>query len=151
MRLLHQAADIVRSGGVIVYPTDSGYALGCHIGDKSALTRIRLLRRLDEKHNFTLVCSDLSDDWDLIEHGCTINAALLGISAKIMVFSGANSGTAYAGMNLVGQGREDAWIWYDIITPPQPLELPDGRDSRSIGDVDRVRAREASSTKRSRR
>jgi len=60
-RLLVQAADIVRGGGVIVYPTDSTYALGCHIGDKAALDRIRTLRRLDMLHHFTLVCRDLSE------------------------------------------------------------------------------------------
>ncbi len=53
-RLLVQAADIVRGGGVIVYPTDSTYALGCHIGDKAALDRIREIRRLDMLHHFTL-------------------------------------------------------------------------------------------------
>lgn len=56
-----QAADIVRGGGVIVYPTDSTYALGCHIGDKAALDRIRAIRRLDKLHHFTLVCRDLSE------------------------------------------------------------------------------------------
>jgi len=60
-RLIRQAADIVRAGGVIVYPTDSAYALGCHLGDKTALTRIRQIRRLDDRHNFTLVCRDLSE------------------------------------------------------------------------------------------
>lgn len=60
-RLIKQAVEIVRAGGVIVYPTDSSYALGCLIGDKSAVERIRRLRRLDEKHNFTLVCRDLSE------------------------------------------------------------------------------------------
>lgn len=60
-RLLAQAADIVRNGGVIVYPTDSTYALGCHIGDKDALDRIRTIRRLDTLHHFTLVCRDLSE------------------------------------------------------------------------------------------
>ncbi|MDP5053607.1 MAG: L-threonylcarbamoyladenylate synthase [Congregibacter sp.] len=60
-RLVRQAADIVRGGGVIVYPTDSAYALGCHIGDKSALDRIRRIRKLDDRHNFTLVCRDLSE------------------------------------------------------------------------------------------
>ena len=60
-RLIHQAVDIVRAGGVIVYPTDSAYALGCHIGDKGALDRIRRIRRLEKDHNFTLVCSDLSE------------------------------------------------------------------------------------------
>ena len=60
-RLIRQAVEIVRSGGVIVYPTDSGYVLGCLIGDKKAVDRIRAIRRLDEKHNFTLVCRDLSE------------------------------------------------------------------------------------------
>lgn len=60
-RLITQAVDIIRKGGVIVYPTDSGYALGCHIGDKQALDVIRRIRRLDDKHNFTLVCKDLSE------------------------------------------------------------------------------------------
>lgn len=60
-RLIRQAADIVRGGGVVVYPTDSAYALGCQIGDKAALDRIRRIRRLDDRHNFTLVCRDLSD------------------------------------------------------------------------------------------
>ena len=59
-RLIKQAVEIIRNGGVVVYPTDSSYAVGCHIGDKSAVERIRSLRRLDDKHNFTLVCSDLS-------------------------------------------------------------------------------------------
>ncbi len=61
VRLIRQAVDIIKSGGVIVYPTDSAYALGCHIGDKSALDRIRRIRKLDDSHNFTLVCSDLSE------------------------------------------------------------------------------------------
>jgi tRNA threonylcarbamoyl adenosine modification protein (Sua5/YciO/YrdC/YwlC family) len=60
-RLIGQAANIIRSGGLIVYPTDSGYALGCHIGDKKALDRIRQIRKLDKKHNFTLICRDLSE------------------------------------------------------------------------------------------
>ena len=60
-RLIRQAVDIIRAGGVVVYPTDSAYALGCHIGDKSALDRIRRIRKLDDRHNFTLVCSDLSE------------------------------------------------------------------------------------------
>ncbi len=59
--LLRQATSIIRSGGVIVYPTDSGYALGCQIGDKKALDRIRTIRQLDDKHHFTLVCRDLSE------------------------------------------------------------------------------------------
>ena len=61
VRLIRQAADIVRQGGVIAYPTDSAYALGCQLGNKAALERIRRLRQLDDKHNFTLVCRDLSE------------------------------------------------------------------------------------------
>lgn len=60
-RLIVQAADIIRKGGLVVYPTDSAYALGCHIGDKEALERIRTLRKLDKDHNFTLMCRDLSE------------------------------------------------------------------------------------------
>lgn len=60
-RLIRQAVEIVNKGGVIVYPTDSAYAIGCHIGDKSALERIRAIRQLDKRHNFTLVCCDLSE------------------------------------------------------------------------------------------
>ena len=60
-RLLQQVVDRLRAGAVIIYPTDSAYALGCHIGDKTALDRIRAIRRLDEKHNFTLMCRDLSE------------------------------------------------------------------------------------------
>ncbi|MDX2465630.1 MAG: L-threonylcarbamoyladenylate synthase [Porticoccus sp.] len=60
-RLVRQAAEIVRKGGVIVYPTDSAYALGCHVGDKKALDKIRQIRQLDKNHNFTLMCRDLSE------------------------------------------------------------------------------------------
>jgi len=60
-RLIRQAVEIIRKGGVIAYPTDSGYALGCHLGDKKAVERIKRIRQLDQKHNFTLVCGDLSD------------------------------------------------------------------------------------------
>jgi tRNA threonylcarbamoyl adenosine modification protein (Sua5/YciO/YrdC/YwlC family) len=60
-RLIGQVADIVHRGGVVVYPTDSVYALGCHIGDKQALERIRNIRRVDKHHNFTLLCRDLSE------------------------------------------------------------------------------------------
>jgi tRNA threonylcarbamoyl adenosine modification protein (Sua5/YciO/YrdC/YwlC family) len=61
IRLVRQAVAILREGGVIVYPTDSCYALGCLIGDKAAMERIRRIRRLDDKHHFTLMCRDLSD------------------------------------------------------------------------------------------
>ena len=60
-RLIRLATDIVRDGGVIVYPTDSCYALGCHLGDKAAMERIRAIRQVDDRHHFTLVCRDLSE------------------------------------------------------------------------------------------
>lgn len=60
-RLIQQAVEIIKKGGVIVYPTDSGYALGCAMGDKHAMDRIVAIRKLPENHNFTLVCSDLSE------------------------------------------------------------------------------------------
>jgi tRNA threonylcarbamoyl adenosine modification protein (Sua5/YciO/YrdC/YwlC family) len=60
-RLIKRAVEIVRAGGVIAYPTDSCYALGCHLGDKTAMERIRKIRDVDERHHFTLVCRDLSD------------------------------------------------------------------------------------------
>jgi len=60
-RLIHQAVEILRKGGVIVYPTDSAYALGCPIGDKKAIERIRASRRFDQDHHFALVCRDLSE------------------------------------------------------------------------------------------
>lgn len=59
-RLIGQAAQFLKQGGVIVYPTDSTYALACHMGDKAALERVRRIRQLGEKHNMTLMCSDLS-------------------------------------------------------------------------------------------
>ena len=59
-RLLRKAVSIIEEGGLVVYPTDSGYALGCSLGNKSALERIRRLRQLDKNHNMTLVCRDLS-------------------------------------------------------------------------------------------
>ena len=60
-RLIHQAVEIIDNGGVVVYPTDSSYAIGCHLGDKSAMEKIRRIRQVDDKHHFTLVCSDLSE------------------------------------------------------------------------------------------
>ena len=60
-RLIRLAAECVRAGGVIAYPTDSCYALGCHIGDKSAMERIRAIRQVDEHHHLTIVCRDLAE------------------------------------------------------------------------------------------
>ncbi|MEC5341582.1 L-threonylcarbamoyladenylate synthase [Brenneria populi] len=60
-RLINQSVDFLHKGGVIVYPTDSGYALGCMLGDKNAMERICRIRDLDNNHNFTLMCRDLSE------------------------------------------------------------------------------------------
>ena len=60
-RLINQVIDTLNNKGVIVYPTDSGYALGCHLGDKKAMERIIQIRNLDHKHNFTLVGKDLAE------------------------------------------------------------------------------------------
>ncbi|MBR9726936.1 L-threonylcarbamoyladenylate synthase [Shewanella intestini] len=60
-RLINQAVAILQKGGVIVYPTDSGYALGCLIGDKNAMSRMVRIRRIENDHNFSLMCRDLSE------------------------------------------------------------------------------------------
>ena len=78
-RLIAKAAEIVRKGGVIVYPTDSVYAIGCHIGDKQAHDRIRAIRRLDSNHNFTLMCRDLSE---LSSYAKVENSAFRAIKAS---------------------------------------------------------------------
>ena len=61
IRLISQAVNILKQGGVIVYPTDSGYALGCLIGDKNAMTRITRIRKIENDHHFSLMCRDLSE------------------------------------------------------------------------------------------
>ena len=81
-RLIKRAVEIVRAGGVIAYPTDSSYALGCHLGDKAAMESLRRLRRVDKDHHFTLVCRDLSElaqyarvtDVDRIDDGCDVHS-----------------------------------------------------------------------------
>ncbi|WP_404340363.1 L-threonylcarbamoyladenylate synthase [Pseudoalteromonas mariniglutinosa] len=60
-RLIRQAVDIIQQGGVVVYPTDSGYAIGCSLGNKQAKERIEYIRGIEKHHNFTLVCRDLSE------------------------------------------------------------------------------------------
>jgi tRNA threonylcarbamoyl adenosine modification protein (Sua5/YciO/YrdC/YwlC family) len=61
IRLVKRAAELIREGAVVIYPTDSAYALGCHLGDRKALERIMQLRAVDKHHNFTLMCRDLSE------------------------------------------------------------------------------------------
>jgi len=78
-RLIDKAAEIVRKGGVIVYPTDSVYAIGCHIGDKQAMDRIRTIRQLDKNHNFTLMCRDLSE---LASYARVDNSAFRSLKAQ---------------------------------------------------------------------
>jgi len=60
-RLIRRAVAIIRDGGIIAYPTDSCYALGCHIGDKAALERLRRIRQADRHHHFTLVCRNVGE------------------------------------------------------------------------------------------
>jgi tRNA threonylcarbamoyl adenosine modification protein (Sua5/YciO/YrdC/YwlC family) len=60
-RLIKQAVQIIKQGGVVIYPTDSGYALGCHLGDKTALERILQIRQISGEHHLTLMCKDLSE------------------------------------------------------------------------------------------
>ncbi len=60
-RLIGQVVDLLQRGGIIIYPTDTGYAFGWHLGDKNATDRVRSMRRLDDKHHFTLLCRDLSE------------------------------------------------------------------------------------------
>ena len=61
LRLIRRAVEIIQQGGLVVYPTDSSYALGCHIGDKTAMERLQQVRQVSKDHNFTLVCRDLSE------------------------------------------------------------------------------------------
>lgn len=72
LRLIRGAVDIIKQGGVVIYPTDSCYALGCQIGDKKAVDRIRQIRQLDDKHNFTLMCRDMGE---MSEYGMIDNIA----------------------------------------------------------------------------
>ena len=72
LRLIRGAVDIIKQGGVVIYPTDSCYALGCQIGDKKAVDRIRQIRLLDDKHNFTLMCRDMGE---MSEYGMIDNIA----------------------------------------------------------------------------
>lgn len=60
-RLIRKSVDIIKNGGLVAYPTDSGYALGCHLDDKKTLDKIRSIRKLDKNHNFTLLCRDLAE------------------------------------------------------------------------------------------
>ena len=74
-RLIQQAVQIIRQSGVVVYPTDSGYAIGCQIGDKAAADRICRIRDIDKEHNFTLMCRDLSElstyaRWTMMHSSC---------------------------------------------------------------------------------
>jgi len=78
-RLIRHAADIIRDGGIAVLPTDSSYALACHLDDKRAVERIRRIRELDKKHNFTLVCRDLSE---IATYGRVGNSAYRLLKAK---------------------------------------------------------------------
>jgi tRNA threonylcarbamoyl adenosine modification protein (Sua5/YciO/YrdC/YwlC family) len=75
-RAIGQAVEIVRGGGLIVYPTDSVFALGCQLGNKEGLDRIRAIRRLDDRHHFTLVCSDFAQLGQFVQVGNAIFRAV---------------------------------------------------------------------------
>ncbi len=66
-RLINQVVEVLDRGGVIAYPTDSSYALGCHLGDKNALDRIKRIRRVDDKHHYTLVGRDIAQITDYVK------------------------------------------------------------------------------------
>ena len=68
-RYLERACESLRKGGIIVYPTDTTYALACHLGDKDAVAKIRQIRRLDDKHHFTLMCQDLKENFNICRCG----------------------------------------------------------------------------------
>ncbi|MCB0891084.1 MAG: L-threonylcarbamoyladenylate synthase [Micropruina glycogenica] len=75
-RALGQVATILRDGGLIAYPTDSGYALGCMLGNRAGLDRIRALRQLDARHNFTLVCSEFAQLGHYVQMGNDVFRAI---------------------------------------------------------------------------
>lgn len=75
-RAITQVVDIVRSGGLIAYPTDSCFALGCQLGDRDGLDRIRKIRQLDEKHHFTLVCRDFAQLGQFVHVGNAVFRAV---------------------------------------------------------------------------
>ena len=75
-RAITQVVDIVRGGGLIAYPTDSCFALGCQVGDRDGLDRIRKIRDLDEKHHFTLVCKDFAQLGQFVHIGNTVFRAV---------------------------------------------------------------------------
>ncbi len=85
-RLLRQAADIIRDGGVVIYPTDSCYALACHLGDKKALDRIIRIRQLNDKHLFTLLCKDLAEISDYAKVDNTVYRMLKVLTPGCFTF-----------------------------------------------------------------
>ncbi len=85
-RLIYQAAEIIRKGGVVVYPTDTVYALACHMGDKQALDRIKRIRQLDDKHNFTLICSDLAQSSAFVKIGNDVHRLIKNLTPGAFTF-----------------------------------------------------------------
>lgn len=85
-RLLKQAADIIHNGGVVIYPTDSCYALACHLGDKKALDRIIRIRQLNDKHLFTLMCKDLAEISDYAKVDNTVYRMLKVLTPGCFTF-----------------------------------------------------------------
>ena len=79
-RAITQVVDVVRSGGLIAYPTDSCFALGCQLGDRAGLDRIRRIRRLDDKHHFTLVCRDFAQLGQFVHIGNAVFRAVKAVT-----------------------------------------------------------------------
>lgn len=149
-RLIDQAVDVLRRGGLIVYPTDSAYALGCHIGDKMALDRIRALRQLNKDHNFTLMCRDLSElatyarvnnaDFRLIKahtpgpYTFILNATsevprrLMHPKRKTIGMRVPNNAIALALMERLGEPLMSS----SLILPGDDLPLTDPYDTRQV-------------------
>lgn len=86
LRLIHRAVEIIQNGGVIAYPTDSSYALACHIGDKQALDKIRRIRQLDDKHDFTLICTDLTQVSTFTKMGNNAHRLIKALTPKPFTF-----------------------------------------------------------------
>ena len=123
-KLIAQAVHIVRGGGLIVYPTDSCYALGCHIGNKHAMERIRAIRRLNDSHHFTLVCRDLSE----------ISRYAIGRQSRVPVAQGHHTGQLH--ILVAGYARGAAAA---AESAPQDHRSSHSRPPGSAGTARRAR------------
>ncbi len=149
-RLITQAVEIVRAGGLIAYPTDSSYALGCHLDDKRAVDRIRRLRKLDRHHNFTLVASDLkqvaqfakvdNEQYRLIK-SLTPGPFTFILNAKRLV----PNRLVHPKRRTIGIRIPDNTIVHDLLTelgePIMSSSLILPGESMALGDPEQIRQR----------